>query len=67
MTRQGREKSVHLGAREIQEAALLSDLNRVKSAIERWGVQNELWHNTSFATPFLSLYKCLVGSGGGAT
>lgn len=44
--------SIRLGTREIQEAALLSDLEQVKSAIESWGTQNELWHDTSFATPF---------------
>jgi hypothetical protein len=44
--------SIRLGTREIQEAALLSDLEQVKGAIKSWGTQNELWHDTSFATPF---------------
>ena len=44
--------SIRLGTREIQEATLLSDLEQVKSAIKSWGTQNELWHDTSLATPF---------------
>lgn len=45
-------KSVHLGTREVHEAKLIADLEEVKRAIEEWGVKNELWHDTSFQTPF---------------
>jgi hypothetical protein len=45
-------QSVHLGTREVHEAELISSLEQIKSEIEAWAVKNELWHDTSFATPF---------------
>lgn len=44
--------SVHLGTREVHEVELISSLEQIKSEIEAWAVKNELWHDTSFATPF---------------
>src|SRR5689334_21054444 len=45
-------QSVHLGSREVHEAELISRLEQIKSEIEAWAVKNELWYDTSFATPF---------------
>lgn len=45
-------QSVRLGTREVHEAALISSLEQIKSEIEAWAVKNELWNDTSFATPF---------------
>jgi hypothetical protein len=41
MAKRGTKKSIHFGAREIHEVALPG-----------MGVENELWHATSFRTPF---------------
>jgi hypothetical protein len=42
-----------IGTQVIDEIMLNAEIARVKSEIEAWGRQNELWHEESFATPFL--------------
>jgi Restriction endonuclease len=48
-----RAKKVKVGDRSIDEAALLAELANVQQKIEAWATQNELWHDSSFATPYL--------------
>lgn len=48
-----RKKTIRVGERRIDEAALLAELERVKIAIETWGRTNQLWHDDGFATPFI--------------
>jgi len=51
MTR--RKKTVRVGERQIDERALIAEADRVQRTIEAWGRENELWHDDSFATPFI--------------
>jgi hypothetical protein len=44
---------VRIGTHLLDEHALNAEITRVKSEIEVWGRHNELWHEESFATPFL--------------
>lgn len=44
---------VKIGATAIDEDALNAEIARIKSEIETWGRQNELWHDESFATPYV--------------
>jgi restriction system protein len=48
-----RAKKVQVGDRSIDEAALLAELANIQQKIEAWATQNELWHDSSFATPYL--------------
>lgn len=43
-----------IGTQVIDEIVLNAEIARVKSEIEAWGRQNELWHEESFATPYLA-------------
>lgn len=47
-----RRKEIRLGIRTIDEASLLGELKRVQSEIEKWVINNELWHDSGFATPY---------------
>jgi restriction system protein len=44
---------VRLGDRIVQEQVLLAELSRVQDAIQNWAIARELWHDSSFATPFI--------------
>jgi restriction system protein len=46
-------KKIQVGDRSIDEAALLAELANVQQKIEAWATQNELWHDSSFATSYL--------------
>jgi restriction system protein len=48
-----RRKRVRVGDRTINEPALLSEIERVQSAIAAWARERDLWHDSSFAIPFL--------------
>ena len=44
---------VKIESQAIDESALNAEIVRVKSEIETWGRQNELWHKESFTPPFI--------------
>jgi len=44
---------IRVGDRAIDEAALITELAHVQKEIEAWATQNELWHDSSFAVPFV--------------
>ena len=44
---------VRIGNAAIDEDALTGEIARVKSEIEAWGKQNELWHDESFGVPHI--------------
>src|ERR1035437_746751 len=45
--------TIKVGDRTIDEAALLMELAHVQKEKETWATQNELWHDSGFAVPFV--------------